>query len=76
VGLVLSQDQDRSEVADEIRMIAREQNRWIKLACAFPSSPMSRNRRGIDKTDWIRIRAAYASPAGPAHSAPGGSGGA
>jgi hypothetical protein len=32
----------------------------IKLASAFPSSPMSRNRRGIDKTDWIRIdRATY-----------------
>jgi hypothetical protein len=57
---VLSQDQDLSEVADEIRVIAREQNRWIKLACAFPSSPTSRNRRGIDKTDWIRIdRATY-----------------
>ena len=60
VGLVLSQDQDLSEVADEIREIAREQNRWIKIACAFPSSPTSRNRRGIDKTDWIRIdRATY-----------------
>src|SRR3989454_7286028 len=60
VGLVLSQDQDLSEVADEIRAIAREQNRWIKIACAFHSSPTSRNRRGIDKTDWIRIdRATY-----------------
>ena len=62
VGLVLSQDQDLSEAADEIRVIAREQNRWIKLACAFPSSPTSRDPRGIDKTDWIRIdRATYAS---------------
>ena len=60
VALVLSQDQDLSEVADEIRVIAREQNRWIKIACAFPTSPTSRNRRGIDKTDWIRIdRATY-----------------
>src|SRR5438034_11375508 len=55
VGVILSQDQDLSEVAEEIRTIAREQNRWIKIACAFPSSPASRNRRGIDKTDWIRI---------------------
>lgn len=60
VAVMLSQDQDLSEVAEEIRAIAREQNRWIKVACAFPSSPASRNRRGIDKTDWIRIeRAAY-----------------
>jgi len=55
VALVFSQDQDLSEVADEIRAIAAEQARWIKMACAFPSSPTSRNRRGVNKTDWIRI---------------------
>lgn len=60
VAVIFSQDQDLSEVAGEIRAIAREQNRWIKIACAFPVSPTSRNRRGIDKTDWIRIdRATY-----------------
>ena len=55
VALVMSQDQDFSEVAEEIRVIAREQRRWIKIASAFPQSPVSRNRRGINKTDWIRI---------------------
>lgn len=55
VALVFSQDQDLSEVADEIRAISQEQGRWIKVASAFPSSPTSRNRRGINKTDWIRI---------------------
>ena len=60
VGLVFSQDQDLSEVAAEIRAIAQEQERWIKIASAFPYSPTTRNRRGIDKTDWIRIdRATY-----------------
>ena len=60
VAIIFSQDQDLSEVADEIRAIAREQDRWIKVACAFPWSPTSRNRRGISKTDWIRIdRATY-----------------
>jgi len=60
VAVIFSQDQDLSEVAEEIRAIARERDRWIKLACAFPVSPTSRNRRGIDKTDWIRIdRATY-----------------
>jgi uncharacterized LabA/DUF88 family protein len=54
VAVILSQDQDLSEVAQEIRLIAR-QGRWIKIACAFPSSPTSRNRRGIDKSDWVRI---------------------
>ena len=55
VALVFSQDQDLSEVAKEVRVIAREQGRWIKIACAFPVSPTTRNRRGIDRTDWIRI---------------------
>lgn len=60
VALVFSQDQDLSEVADELRVIAREQGRWIKIASAYPSSPTSRNTRGINGTDWIQIdRATY-----------------
>jgi uncharacterized LabA/DUF88 family protein len=55
VGIVFSQDQDLSEAADEVRLVAREQRRWIKLASAFPSSPTAKNGRGIDKTDWIAI---------------------
>ena len=51
VALVIIQDQDLSEVADEIRAIAREHERWIKIASAFPSSPTSTNRRGINSTD-------------------------
>jgi len=60
VAVIFSQDQDLSEVADEIRLIAREQRRFIKIASAFPVSPTSRNRRGINHTDWIKIdRATY-----------------
>jgi len=60
VALIFSQDQDLTEVADEIRAIAREQDRWITIASAYPSSPTSTNRRGINKTDWIRLdRATY-----------------
>ena len=55
VALVFSQDQDLSEVADELRVIASEQNRWIKIASAFPDSPTCRNHRGINHTDWIKI---------------------
>ena len=55
VCLVLSQDQDLSEVADEVRIIAQEQGRWIKMASAFPISPTTKNTRGINKTDWIKI---------------------
>jgi uncharacterized LabA/DUF88 family protein len=55
VAVVFSQDQDLSEVADEVRRIAIEQSRWIKMTSAFPISPTYKNKRGIDKTDWIKI---------------------
>jgi uncharacterized LabA/DUF88 family protein len=55
VALIFSQDQDLSEAADEVRSIARQGQRWIKIASAFPASPTYRNKRGINKTDWIRF---------------------
>ncbi len=55
VCLVFSQDQDLSEVADEVRVIAKEQGRWIKMASAFPVSPTAKNTRGINRTDWVMI---------------------
>ena len=66
VALVFSQDQDLSEAVDEIRAIAGEQGRVMQIACAFPSSPTSTNRRGIDRTDWIRVdRGTYDSALDP-----------
>src|SRR5215472_14681167 len=62
VALVFSQDQALSEVADELRLIGQKQNRWLKMVSAFPQSPVSPNRRGINKSDWIKIdRATYDS---------------
>ncbi len=55
VFVLFSQDQNLSEVAEEIRVIARQQDRWIKIASAFPVSPTYKNTRGINKTDWIKI---------------------
>ena len=55
VALIFSQDQDLSEAADEIRLIAKEQSRWIKAACAYPVSPAALNKRGINQTEWIKI---------------------
>jgi uncharacterized LabA/DUF88 family protein len=55
VAVVFSQDQDLSEVADEIRRIARSQSRWIKMVSVFPISPTTRNARGINGTDWVRL---------------------
>ena len=60
VALIFSQDQDLSEVAEEVRAISIQQARWIKVACAFPVSPTAGNCRGINGTDWITInRATY-----------------
>lgn len=55
VALLFSQDQDLSEVAKEIRAIAREQRRWIKIASAYPEGGTGRRRCGIERTDWIPI---------------------
>jgi len=55
VAVLLSQDQDLSEVADEVRAISIQQQRWIKVACAFPVSPTYTNTRGVNNTEWVRI---------------------
>ena len=55
VALVFSQDQDLSELAELIRSVAQLQQRWIKIASAFPDSPATSNHCGINRTDWIPI---------------------
>jgi uncharacterized LabA/DUF88 family protein len=55
VVLLFSQDQDLSEVADEVQLISRQKDRWLKIASAYPTSPAVQNRRGINHTDWIKI---------------------
>lgn len=54
VALLFCRDQDLSEVADEIRIIAVRAQRWIKVASAFPYSPAYKVN-GINRTDWVRI---------------------
>jgi uncharacterized LabA/DUF88 family protein len=56
VALIFSQDQDLSEAVEDVKEIARLENRWIKVACALPAGA----GRGINNTDWIRFdRALY-----------------
>jgi uncharacterized LabA/DUF88 family protein len=55
IAVIFSQDQDLSEVAEEVRVISKEQDRWIKVVSAFPVSPVVKKTRGINKTDWVRI---------------------
>jgi uncharacterized LabA/DUF88 family protein len=59
VAILFSQDHDLAEVAQEVREIAREQARWIKLVCAFPDGPNASFRRGVPGSDWFRMDAAF-----------------
>lgn len=58
VALIFSQDQDLSEVIDEVRTISQKHRRWLKVACAYPSSQSCPNNRGINGAEWIRINKA------------------
>lgn len=55
VAVVFSQDQDLSEVAEEIRQISRNTGRWLKMVSAFPTSPTATTKRGIDRADWFTM---------------------
>lgn len=55
VAVLFSQDQDLAEVVDEVKEIAAEQGRHIKICCPFPSGPRATSKRGVDRTDWFRM---------------------
>jgi hypothetical protein len=59
VAIIFSQDQDLAEVVTEVKDIAREQGRSIRIVCAFPESTMATSARGIDKTDWHSFDKAF-----------------
>lgn len=53
VAVLFSRDTDFAEVAKEIRAIAYEKQRWIKIVSVMPDHPDL--KRGINGTDWIRL---------------------
>ncbi|MVB00184.1 NYN domain-containing protein [Nitratireductor sp. CAU 1489] len=55
VAVIFSQDQDLAEVVQEVRAIAKEQDRWLHICCPFPSGPNATSGRGIDKTTWCKM---------------------
>jgi len=55
IAVLFSQDNDFSEVAEEIRSIAIEKQRWIKIASAYPFDQLNVKIRGVNKTDWIKL---------------------
>ncbi len=56
VAVIFSQDQDLAEVAQEIRDISRMQGYWLKVVSAFPHGGNATSNRGINGTDWFRIK--------------------
>ena len=72
VALLFSQDQDLSELGALVRQVAGFQNRWIKIASAFPDGPAASNRRGINRSDWCPIdKATYDACIDPRDYRPG-----
>jgi len=55
VAVIFSQDQDLSEVVQDVKKISSLEERWIKIASAFPVSAAISKPRGINGTDWIPI---------------------
>lgn len=43
VALLFSQDQDFAELASEIKALARQENRWVQVASAFPANDTTRS---------------------------------
>lgn len=50
--VIFSQDQDLSEITQEIRHLSK---RKITIYSAFPFSDSSSNKRGINGSKWIQI---------------------
>ncbi len=57
VAIIFSQDQDFTEVVDEIKTASRLQGRWIQVVSAFPHSEQSHNQKGINGTLPVKISA-------------------
>ena len=59
VAIIFSQDQDLAEVVKEVKDIARETNRWIKVVSAFPAGPAATSKRGINGAEWYPMDQAF-----------------
>ena len=59
VAVLFSQDQDLAEVVTDVKHIAKLQERWIKIACAYPAGNQSTISRGINNTDWLPMDQAF-----------------
>ena len=62
IALFLSQDPELAEVADELRAIAEDQGRELRVASAAPFTTSAPGARGVPRTEHLRVeRALYES---------------
>ena len=59
VAVIFSQDRDLAEVVRDVKEIARDTGRWIKVVSAYPAGPRATAARGIDGADWFRMDRAF-----------------
>ena len=63
VAVIFSRDQDLSEVEDEIRAISIDQQRWIRIASAFPFSPAVKGFRELTTRNGSKLSGPAMTPA-------------
>jgi hypothetical protein len=61
VAIVFSQDGDLVEAVEEVHEIAKQQNRWLQVECAFPYNPTC-ECRPINRTVVRQIPRAMYDP--------------
>ncbi len=59
IAVIFSQDQDLAEVVKEVKDIARDTGRWIRVVSAYPVSPAATAKRGINGAEWYRMDQAF-----------------
>ena len=59
VAVIFSQDQDLAEVVREVKEIARDTDRWIRVVSAYPAGPAATSGRGIDGSEWYSMDQAF-----------------
>lgn len=65
IALFVSQQPDLAEVADELRAIAEDQGRSVRVASAYPFATAAPGARGVPRTEHLRMeRALYESCVG------------
>jgi uncharacterized LabA/DUF88 family protein len=55
VAVIFSQDQDLSEAVDEVHRIRQDQDRWLKVYCAFPVPSSGRHRPWLHGASPIKV---------------------